>query len=172
MSDGRIGTMTGRERRLAELYWQHAPEAVRLAYLVTGDRHTAEDIAQDAFIRVFGRFQDLRKQDSFRAYLQRTIVNLSRDRFRRLELERRQTARDSDASRTVDATSQVDDREMIREALLNLPHRQRVALILRFHADLSEQDAADVLHCSVPALKSLVARGTASLSERVRGEET
>lgn len=173
MTNGHVETTmaTRRERRLADLYWQHSPEAIRFAYLITGDRHAAEDVVQDAFIRLFGRFQDLRKPDSFDVYLRRTIVNLSRDRFRRLELERRHSARELTPPRQVDATAQVENRELIREALRRLPHRQRVALILRFYADLSEHEAADVLKCSVPALKSLVARGTASLSDRVRGEK-
>ena len=63
MSSGPLGaTMAKRsERRLAELYQQHAGEAIRFAYLLTGDRHAAEDLVQDAFLRLFGRFQDLRK---------------------------------------------------------------------------------------------------------------
>lgn len=167
-----LGATVGKrgEQRLGELYWRHASDAVRLAFLITGDQHAAEDIVQDAFIRLFGRFQDLRKPDAFETYLRRTIVNLSRDRFRRLKLERDYASLEAHTSRQVDVASQVEDREVIRRALQSLPHRQRVALVLRFYGDLSEEDTAEVLQCSVAAVKSLVSRGTASLNERMRGE--
>lgn len=159
------------EQRLADLYWQNASEAARLAFLLTGDRDAAEDIVQDAFVRLFGRFQDLRDADAFATYLRRTVVNLSRDRFRRLRLERDHTARQAhSSSRQVGVSSEVEDRELIRHALRSLPHRQRAALVLRFYVDLSEQQTADVLQCSVAAVKSLVSRATASLRERTRGE--
>lgn len=156
---------------MADLYWQNASGAARLAFLLTGDRHAAEDIVQDAFVRLFGRFQELRNPAAFETYLRRTVVNLSHDRFRRLRQERDHAARDADSSfRDEGAVSQIEDRELIRRALRSLPHRQRAALILRFYVDLSEQDTAEVLQCSVTAVKSLVARATASLKERTRGE--
>ncbi len=168
-----LGASVGerREQRLSDLYWRHADGAMRLAFLLTGDQHAAEDIVQDAFVRLFGRFQELRKPDAFEIYLRRTIVNLSRDRFRRLRLERDHAAREaSSSSRHGGPASQVEDRELIRSALRRLPHRQRAALVLRFYADLSEQDTAEVLQCSVAAVKSLVSRATASLKERMKGE--
>ena len=157
------------KRRLADLYWRHASEAVRLAFLLTGDRHAAEDIVQDAFVRLFGRFQELRSPEAFEIYLRRTVINLSHDRFRRLKLER-DHATEANPSRPADVASQVEDRELIRHALRSLSHRQRSALVLRFYADLSEQQTAEVMQCSVAAVKSLVSRATASLRERMRGE--
>jgi RNA polymerase sigma-70 factor (sigma-E family) len=159
------------EQKLADLYWRHASDAVRLAFLLTGDQHAAEDIVQDAFVRLFGRFQELRSPDTFEAYLRRTVVNLSRDRFRRLRLERDYVARGANSpSPQIGIASQIGDRELIRDALQSLPHRQRAALVLRFYTDLSEQQTAEILQCSVAAVKSLVSRATASLRERMRGE--
>jgi RNA polymerase sigma-70 factor (sigma-E family) len=157
------------KQRLADLYWRHASEAVRLAFLLTGDRHAAEDIVQDAFVRLFGRFQELRSPEAFEIYLRRTVINLSHDRFRRLKLER-DHATEANPSRPADVASQVEDRDLIRHALRSLSHRQRSALVLRFYADLSEQQTAEVMQCSVAAVKSLVSRATASLRERMRGE--
>lgn len=158
------------EQRLADLYWRHANDAVRLAYLLTGDQHVAEDIVQDAFVRLFGRFQDLRSADAFDIYLRRTVLNLSRDRFRRLGLERDHAARANPSVAPPEAQLQIEDRELIRRTLQGLPHRQRAALVLRFYVDLSEQQTAEVLQCSVAAVKSLVSRATASLEEQLRGE--
>lgn len=162
------------EQRLADLYWRHAGDAVRLAFLLTGDQHAAEDVVHDAFVRLFGRFQEIRSPDAFEAYLRRTVVNLSHDRFRRLKLERDHAARQVDfPSQQIDeVASQIGDREQIRHTLQTLPHRQRAALVLRFYIDLSEQQTAETLQCSVAAVKSLVSRATASLSERLRGEAT
>lgn len=159
------------EERLADLYWQNASEAARLAFLLTGDRHAAEDIVQEAFVRLFGRFQDVRNPDAFHSYLRRTVVNLSHDRFRRLRLERNHASREADTSSTqLGFASEVEDRELIRHALRSLPHRQRAALVLRFYVDLSEQETAEVLQCSVAAVKSLVSRATTSMKQRTRGE--
>src|SRR6059058_2058925 len=87
--------------RLGELYRRHAPDAVRLAYLLTGDRALAEDLAQEAFVRMFGRFRDLRNPDAFGAYLRKTVVNLSRSHFRRAKVERAYLEREAGAPRPV-----------------------------------------------------------------------
>ncbi len=157
------------EERLSDLYWRHAADSIRLAFLLTGDHDAAEDIVQDAFVRLFGRFQELRNRDAFETYLRRTVVNLSRDRFRRLRLERSHAARAVSAPHEGIA-SHIEDRDIIRSALRTLPHRQRAALVLRFYVDLSEHQTAEVLQCSVPAVKSLVARATASLHPGQKGE--
>src|SRR5688572_7501806 len=73
---------------LADLYERNAPAAVRLAYLLTGDRSVAEDIAQDAFVRVSGRLAHLREGGAFDAYLRRAVVNLAKNHFRRRAVER------------------------------------------------------------------------------------
>jgi RNA polymerase sigma factor (sigma-70 family) len=75
--------------RLGRLYETHAPAATRLAYLLTGDRELARDLAQDAFVRVAGRFAGLRAEGNFEAYLRATVYNLVRSHFRRLKVERR-----------------------------------------------------------------------------------
>ena len=77
-----------REGSLEDRYVRHAPEALRLAYLLTSDAALAEDITQEAFIRVAGRFRHLRTPDSFDAYLRRTVVNLCMSHHRRRRVER------------------------------------------------------------------------------------
>lgn len=156
-----------------DLYIAHVDEAVRLAFLLTGHQQAAEDLVQDAFIRVFGQLRKVRDPDAFRAYLRRTIVNLSRDRFRRLRTERSHAAtRRVAVAGAENAPPAVEEREVLRLALREIPHRQRAALILRFFLDLSEQQTAEVLDCSVPAVKSLVSRGTRGMRLRMRGGPT
>src|SRR6266702_3303813 len=74
--------------RLGELYRRHADRAIRLAYLLTGDRALAEDLVQDAFVKLAGRLAHLRDPGAFDAYLRRTVVNLANSHLRRKRLER------------------------------------------------------------------------------------
>jgi RNA polymerase sigma-70 factor (sigma-E family) len=153
-------------RRLAELYAQHGPGAARLAYLLTGDHGTAEDLVQEAFVRVFGRFRDLRDPGSFEWYLRRTIVNLSNSHFRRLRTEREYLRRRR-VEPPLPSMPDVEARDEMWQVLQRLPQRQRAAIVLRFYEDLSEAATAEVLGCPVGTLKSLVSRGLARLRSEV-----
>jgi RNA polymerase sigma-70 factor (sigma-E family) len=147
---------------LAELYVEHAPDGIRLAFLLTGDRALAEDLVQEAFARFVGRLGHLRNPDSFDAYLRRTVVNLSRSHFRRRKVERAHLERiAANAERAPRPQSELDER--IHEALLRLPDRQRAALVLRFYEDLSESQAAPILRCRPGTVRSLVSRGMKTL---------
>ena len=84
-----VPALSSPRHRIAELYDLYAPEAARFAYLLTGDKELAEDLVQEAFVKMLGRFEDLRKPESFRSYLRRTLVNLSKKHWRRLAVERR-----------------------------------------------------------------------------------
>jgi RNA polymerase sigma-70 factor (sigma-E family) len=143
--------------RLEELYRAHAPDALRLAFLLTGDRGLAEDLAQDAFVKVFGRFHDLRNRDAFWWYLRRTIVNLSRSHFRRRRIERAWLERQHPDDTHTDPD--VGERERLRVALLSLRPEQRAAIVLRYFEDLSEADTAQALGVAVGTVKSMVSRG-------------
>jgi RNA polymerase sigma-70 factor (sigma-E family) len=151
--------------RLAELYRLHASSAARLAYLMTGDEARAEDLVHDAFVKVAGRFGDLRDPDAFGPYLKRTVVNLANSFFRRRRLERAYLEREGrHAAR--EATVRHEDaetREGLWHALLTLPPRQRAAIVLRFYEDLSEAQTADVLGVPVGTVKSMVSRGLNTL---------
>jgi RNA polymerase sigma-70 factor (sigma-E family) len=151
------------EDRLAELYTRFAPNAIRVAYLMTGDRPLAEDIVQDAFIRFAGRLHSLRDPGAFEAYLRRTIVNLTKNHFRRRALERSDLERRASERRLEHADRDVADYEAMRVALLQLPVRQRTAIVLRYYEDLPESQIAELLRCRPATVRSLVARGLEAL---------
>ena len=153
-------SVSSRRARFEELYATYSPDAVRVAYLLVGERSQAEDIVQDAFVRVLGRFGELRKPESFRTYLMRAVVNLSKNYFRRRSLERQHAGA---ASPVIEARPERDDD--LFDALKRLPERQRAALVLRYCEDLSEHDTAEILQTSTKAVKSLVTRGLAALRE-------
>lgn len=155
---------------LDRLYAEQYPSALRFAYLLEGNREAAEDLVQEAFVRVAGRFGHIRHRHNLSAYLRRSVANIHISRLRRLRTERRYLAREGrPTSHSVDPPD-VAGRHHAWEAIATLPARQRAALVLRYYEDLSERDAAAVLGCSIAALKSLVQRALAILREQMEEE--
>lgn len=149
--------------RLEELYVRHGPGGLRLAYALTGDRHLAEELVQEAFTRMIGRLRHVREPAAFDAYLRRSIVNLSNSFFRRRAIERAHQQLASARPMTETREPDVVEYETMRTALLALPHRQRVAIVLRFYEDLPEDETAQLLRCRPGTVRSLVSRGMARL---------
>jgi len=151
---------------LEELYRRHVDDALRLAFLLTGDRGLAEDLTQDAFVRVLGRFHDLRSRDAFWWYLRRTIVNLSHSHFRRRRVERAWLERQR-PNPTAPAGHDLEERDRVVRALMTLRPEQRAAVVLRYLEDLSEADTADALGRPVGTVKSMVSRAMDRLREEL-----
>jgi RNA polymerase sigma-70 factor (sigma-E family) len=167
MTDGMAREGTLERDRLADLYVAHAPEGIRLAFLLTGDRALAEDLVQDAFARLVGRLRHLRYPDAFGAYLRRTIVNLATSHFRRRRVERAYLEREAAAPREGNPNEALD--ETMHAVLLRLPRRQRAAIVLRFYEDLSDVQTAEILRCATGTVRSLVSRATKTLRESLEG---
>lgn len=163
----------GDTSKLGELYLRHGDAALRLAYLLTRDHALAEDLVQDAFVRLAGRLVHLRDPSAFDAYLRRTVVNLSHSYFRRKKVERAylERARGEIATRTSEPTDRsLEDSEALWRAMGRLSGRQRSAVVLRFYEDLSERQVAEILNCRPGTVKSLVSRGLETLRNEIRGE--
>jgi RNA polymerase sigma-70 factor (sigma-E family) len=163
-----IGVAPGHESgrgTLADTYVRTAPTALRLAYLLTGDRTLAEDLVQEAFVRFVARLHYLRDRGAVDAYLRQTIVNLSRNHFRRKAVERAFLARQAGKRQPEHVEPDVLTHEAMRAALLKLSPRQRAAIVLRYYEDLPEPQIADILACSPATVRSLVARGLKSLRQ-------
>jgi RNA polymerase sigma-70 factor (sigma-E family) len=156
--------------RLAELYRRHAAEAIRLAYALTGDRLLAEDLVQDAFVKLAGRLVHLRDPDAFDAYLRRTVVNATNSYFRRKRLERAYLTRSAAEPPIVAGTSDTDRRDELWNDLQRLPARQRAAIVLRIYEDLPDSRVAEILGCRPGTVRSLVSRGLAELRIHVRSD--
>ncbi len=151
--------------RLEELYVRFAPGGIRLAYLMTGDRAVAEDLVQEAFVRFVGRLHSLRDPNAFEAYLRRTVINLSKNHFRRRSLERAELERQASLPPLAHEERDVSEYESMRTALLALPAKQRAAIVLRYYEDLPETRIAEVLRCRPATVRSLVSRGLAALRQ-------
>jgi RNA polymerase sigma-70 factor (sigma-E family) len=157
-------------RKVAAAYEAHAAGLGRLAYLLTGDAALAEDLVQEAFVRTFARFVQLRQPEAVGTYLRRTVVNLARKQFRRAKKER---ASAGGAGMTLDLAAQpdVELREQLWAAMRELPYRQRAALVLRFYEDRSEREIARCLGCRVGTVKSLLHRALTTLREQIGGDQ-
>jgi RNA polymerase sigma-70 factor (sigma-E family) len=168
---GRFSLVTSRgmastsvHQRFGELYVVHAPQTVQFAYLLTGDKELAQDLVQEAFVKMLSRFQDLREPYSFQTYLRRTVINLSKKHWRRLAVERRhRSLQGALLSEAAVPFPDVATSDVLWDALQQLPARQRAAVILRFYEDFSEHQTGQVLGCSAGAVKLLVARAMKSL---------
>jgi RNA polymerase sigma-70 factor (sigma-E family) len=157
--------------RLEELYRRHGADAVRLAYLLTGSHVLSEDLVHEAFVRLFGKFRDLRDPGAFEWYLRRTVVNLVRSHYRRVRVERSYVERQGqDRTESPQPPDQGAHDELWR-ALLQLPERQRTAIVLRYYEDLSEARTAEVMACPVGTVKSLASRGMDRLRELMTRDE-
>jgi RNA polymerase sigma-70 factor (sigma-E family) len=153
---------------LSDLYVAYAPDGIRLAFLLTGDQALAEDLVQDAFVRLVGRLRHLREPAAFWTYLRRTIVNLATSHFRHGRVERAYLERVAAAPSSV-ANVNDDLDETMHRILLGLPQRQRAAIVLRFYEDLTDVQTAAVLGCSPGTVRSLVSRGMQTLREEMEG---
>jgi RNA polymerase sigma-70 factor (sigma-E family) len=155
---------------LATLYDRSAPAATRLAYLLTGDRMLAEDLVQDAFVRVAGRLGHLREAGAFDAYLRRAVVNLAKNHFRRRAVERAFLDRSASGQPVAGHEGSVVERRATMAALAKLPARQRAAIVLRFYEDLPEDEIARILRCRNGTVRSLVTRGVHAMRAELQGE--
>jgi RNA polymerase sigma-70 factor (sigma-E family) len=140
-----------------DFYRAQQPGLVRIATLIVGSRPQAEDLVQDAFVRVHARWDRITSPEP---YARRAVVNACRSHLRRRVLERRHRA-------TLDPeVADLDARELL-DALARLPIRQRSAVVLRFYADLSEREAAETLGCPTGTVGSLVHRALARLRSEI-----
>lgn len=156
-------------RSFAALYERYADEAVGLAYLLTGDRRLAEDLMQDAFVRIARRLVHIRDPDASWSYLRRSVVNLANSHFRRRAIERLHLAVQAEPGEATQTDP--SDRLALREAIVRLPVRQRTALVLRFYEDLPEREIAELMRCRTGTVKQLVFRAMQTLRRELEGWE-
>ena len=144
-----------RDEAIEELFFALYPRLARLAFGLVGDWDLAEQLTQEAFLRLWRRWPWLRDPQSAPAYLQRTVVNLARSSIRRLVLERRALSRDAlNGSVQVDGQGDLTSDVALRRAVEMLPYRKRACVVLRYLVGLSEAETAEVLGVSVGTVKS------------------
>ena len=156
---------------LTTLYTTHYRELVRLAAFLTGDRDNAEEVVQDAYVKMHASWRRVRELDKAEAYLRTTVVNLSRSRLRHRQVtQKHQPAPLGDAASAETLAMEHAQRELVLEALHALPRRQREAVVLRYYGDLSEAQTAEAMGCSTGAVKSHTSRAMAALRPLLEGQ--
>lgn len=138
---------------------------LRTATLLTGDRHAAEDLVQDALARAAQRWTVIAEADSPDAYVRRILYTRSVDTWRRTRREPRASEHVAWSSASADTTATTDTRVTLEAALRRLTPKQRAVLVLRFYEDRSEVEAARVLGCSVNTVKSQTRHALGRLRE-------
>ena len=145
------------------LYRNDFVRAVRLAHLLTGSNDAAEDIAQEAFLRVRTVRSEIRDPQ---AYLTTTVVRLCRNwqrgRGRRMAREQRRAV---DVSALETSGGEVDCHEELLALVDRLPFRQRTVLVARYWLDLPEADIAVLVGCRPGTVKSLASRALDTLRQ-------
>ncbi len=140
------------------------------AYVLTGSWSEAEELAQEAMVRTFRAWSRIRERDNPAVYARTVLVNRRRTLFRRSKLaERHEVVVES---RPRSPHDDVDQRTVVWAALIELPQRQRAAVVLRYYEDLSEAQTAAALGVAVGTVKSLVHKGLAQLRMNLERSES
>lgn len=152
-----------------DFFERHYAELARLAHLLTGEKDAADDLAADALVALWHRWDRVRAADHPAAYARGVVANMARSRIRSAVRERRRVAlfweQRSEGVDDPDVPAVVD----VQEALRTLPFRKRACVVLRHAFDLSEKDTALTLGISVGTVKSQTSKGMAEL-QRLLGE--
>lgn len=154
----------------ADVYAEHRDRILRLAYLLCGDRHLAEDLAADAFANTWKRWER-GEVDDVGAYLRRAVVNQRNSWWRRRSMhrDRVEDRRTGDARGERTHEERTADRDALWQALQRLPQRERQVLVLRYWEELSIAEIAAALDVSEGTVKSQLSRGTARLRDHHQG---
>lgn len=160
-------------RSAAELSFEgffecHREPLFSALWLVCRDRHEAEELAQEAFLKLWERWDRVQRLDDPEGYLYRTALNLYRNRRRRALLTIRRLVR---AAPRVDSTDAVDDRDQIVRALGTLTPRQRSALVLTDLLELTSEEAARALGVRPSTVRVLAARARTALRHEIGGQD-
>lgn len=153
-----------RDAEFAEYMAARQPSLLRTAFVLTGDRHTAEDLVQTALAKLYLSWDKVQRRESLDGYVRRILVNEHNSLWRRAWKRQETTvpqlpdqpAHEAPAGRDADLWAFVH----------TLPRKQRAVVVLRYYEELSEAETAAALGVSVGTVKSQTSRALASLRSR------
>lgn len=143
-----------------EFFESEQERLLKILWMVTGSLHEAEDIVQDAFIRLWDRWPEVAAMESPVGYLHRTAMNIFRNRYRRTKLALRKAVGFTDPP---DAFLVIDDRVTVAGALATLTPRQRAALVLTEVLGYPSDEAGRMLGVGASTVRSLAHAARAAL---------
>jgi RNA polymerase sigma-70 factor (sigma-E family) len=140
------------------------PALLRFAYLLTGDRHRAEDLVQEVLARVHQRWDRIERVDGAEFYVRTALVRQNISWWRRRSSRSEQpVAQVPDTTTAGDGEQEIAARDEMWELLATLPRKQRAVLVLRFYEDLPDDRIAALLGCSPVSVRVQVSRALARL---------
>lgn len=177
----------GDEEAFDDLVLRHQQRALHVAFQVLHDYEDAAEVAQDAFVRIYRSAGDFRGDCEFTTWLHQIVVNLARNKHRWWKRRGRQASvsldepvatRDGAAPKQVAANTDAPDVQTVKAEFIELlgrrmdelPRKFREVLVLRNVEDLSYEQIARVLDCSIGTVKSRIARAREALRESMKDE--
>lgn len=152
-----------------QLVVRHQVAVWRTAYRMVADRQAAEDLAQEAFLRLFRASGRYRPTAALRTYLYRIVVRVCLDYLRKKRPRPApELAHLTGPAPSVEQHAEQGERSrQVHQALASLPPKQRSAVVLRYFEGLSSAEIADAMNTTVKAVERLLARGRETLQERL-----
>jgi len=163
----RRSSTTAKDAEFAEYMAARQPSLLRTAYLLTGDRHAAEDLVQTALAKLYLSWDKVHRRDLLDGYVRRILVNENNSLWRRA-WKRNEVVTDEVPDRDVVAHEHdYGEKSALWDFVQTLPKKQRAVIVLRYYEELSEAETAELLGISVGTVKSQASRALASMRERV-----
>lgn len=164
----RMAQRDARDEEFSAYMTARQASLLRTAYLLTGNRHEAEDLVQTALAKLYLAWDKVQRRELIDGYLRRILVNENNSLWRRA-WKRREFATD-DIPDNDGVTDTHDDGQgaALWAFVQTLPPRQRAVVVLRFYEDLSEAEIAHTLGISVGTVKSQCSRALAALRARIQ----
>ena len=148
---------------MAEFCRGEHPKLVGVLTLYTGDRDLAEELAQDVIVRVISNWTAVSRADSPGAWTHRVAINVANSWFRRALAGQRATAKLEARGTTPNQPANDADGLALRQAVAQLPQRQRTAIVLRYYADLPSSEVAAIMGCKDGTVWALVHQAIVAL---------
>jgi len=155
----------GIDERFAAYVKERGDHHLRVAVLLTGDWHAAEDLVQASLVKLYRAWPRLDTAADPDAYLRRIMINTHRSWWRARWRREAPTTALAESVPDEDMADRQALGALVRQALTTLPRRQRAVLVLRYCEDLPETEVAELLGCSAGAVKTHAHRGLRALRE-------
>jgi RNA polymerase sigma-70 factor (sigma-E family) len=143
------------------------PSLLRTAYLLTGDRHAAEDLVQSTLAKLYLSWDKVHRRELVDGYVRRIMVNENNSLWRRAWKRKEVTTGELPDQGAVLDRHDFGERSALWDFVQTLPRKQRAVIVLRFYEDLTEAETAEILGISVGTVKSQASRALATMRQRV-----
>ncbi len=146
---------------------------INIAYRFIQNRSTAEDIAQDVFLKIYNSAKSYKPKARLSTWIYKITANLclnelrSRKHFKAISMESIGEIRDFAQTNPFENLEKKELKHLVKEAIDSLPDRQRMVIILKKYEDLSYQEISEIMGCSVSAVDSLLQRAKQNLKNKL-----